>query len=186
MLNVRHWTLLGIILAMAAMRLVPHPPNFTPLGAMALFGGAHFASRRAAFAVPLAAMFLSDLVLGHSVYHFGWYHATMPYVYASFVLTVCLGLWLRQHRSPLAVSGSALAAALLFFLVSNFGVWLQWNMYPKTFEGLMACYVAAIPFFGYTLTGNLVYSLVLFGGFALAQRHVAGLRDEAALGLAHG
>ncbi len=180
MLKTRCFTLLGIILSAAAMRLVPHPPNITPIGAMALFGGVYFATRRTAFLVPLAAMYLSDLALGFFIYDFGWFHWFMPFVYASFVVTVCLGFLIRHRLTPLTVGGAALTGSVLFFIVTNFGVWLVSNLYPKTGAGLVSCYVAAIPFFRNTLAGNAFYTLVLFGSFALAQRCIPVLREDPA------
>jgi hypothetical protein len=178
MLNSRFFALLGITLSAAAMRLLPHPPNMTPIAAMALFGGVYFTDRRVAFMVPLAAMYLSDLALGFFVYDFGWFHPFMPFVYASFAVTVCLGLLIRRRLNLLMVGGAALASSVLFFVVTNFGVWLVGNLYPKTVAGLLSCYVAAIPFFRNTLAGDAVYTLVLFGGFAVAQRFVPVLREE--------
>jgi len=178
MLNKRFFVILGIILSAAAMRLVPHPPNMTPIAAMALFGGAYFANKRMALLIPLAAMYLSDLVLGLFVYDFGFFHGFMPFVYAGFVMTVCLGFLLRRRLTPLMVGGGALTGSVMFFIVTNFGVWLVGNLYPKTLAGLAGCYVAAIPFFRNTLAGNVVYTLVLFGGFALAQRYLPVLRGE--------
>src|SRR5207247_1236384 len=99
MWNVRFVTLVSIVLAAAAMRLLPHPPNVAPIAAIALFGGAHFASKRAALAVPLLAMCLSDLLLGFGV------HRVMPFVYGSFALNVVLGRLIRDRHSPLAVGG---------------------------------------------------------------------------------
>lgn len=178
MLNARFFTILGIIFSAAAMRLLPHPPNMTPIAAMALFGGVYFANRKIAFLVPLAAMYLSDLALGFFVYDFGWFHGFMPFVYASFAVTVCLGLLIRRRLTLLTVGGAALTGSVLFFIVTNFGVWLVGNLYPKTIAGLLSCYVAAIPFFRNTLMGNAFYALVLFGGFALAQRYLPVLREE--------
>jgi hypothetical protein len=178
MLNTRFLALLGITLSAAAMRLVPHPPNITPMAAMALFGGVYFATRRTAFLVPLAAMYLSDLALGFFIYDFGWFHGFMPFVYASFAVTVCLGFLIKHRLTPLRVGGAALMSSFLFFIVTNFGVWLVGNFYPKTVTGLVSCYVAAIPFFKNTLAGNAFYTLVLFGGFALAQRYLPVLREE--------
>jgi hypothetical protein len=180
MFNTRFFTLLGIILSAAAMRLVPHPPNITPIGAMALFGGAYFATKRTAFLVPLAAMYLSDLVLGFFVYDYGWFHGLMPFVYGSFTMTVCLGLLIRRRLTLLTACGAAMTSSVLFFIVTNFGVWLVSHLYPKTVEGLVSCYVAAIPFFRNTLVGDAVYTLVLFGSFALAQRYIPVLREEQA------
>src|SRR5437588_720532 len=99
--------LMGMILAAAASRLIPHPPNFTPIAAIALFGGAGFANKRAAFLVPLAGLFLSDLV-------FGFYGIT-PVVYGAFALTVCLGFWVRRHHSVQRIALAAVASAILFF-----------------------------------------------------------------------
>lgn len=178
MLNTRFFTLLGIILSAAAMRLVPHPPNVTPIGAMALFAGAYFATRKTALLVPLAAMYLSDVALGCFVYHFGLFHWFMPFVYASFVIMVFLGLLIRCRLTPLTVGGAALAGSVQFFIITNFGVWLVSDLYPKTAAGLVNCYVAAIPFFRNMLVGNAFYTLVLFGGFALAQRYIPVLRQD--------
>ena len=176
MLNKRFFVIVGIIISAAAMRLVPHPPNMTPIVALALFGGAHFTSKKTALLVPLAAMYLSDLMLGFFVYDFGFFHGLMPFVYAGFVITVCLGFLLRRRLNPLMVGGSTLMSSILFFIVTNFGVWLVGNLYPKTLAGLAGCYVAAIPFFRNSLAGDAVYTLVLFGGFALAQRPFPFLR----------
>jgi hypothetical protein len=168
MLKPRHEVLITMILAAALSRLLPHPPNFAPIGALALFGGAQFADRRVAFLVPLAAMLLSDLCIG--LYsHMGW-------VYGSFALITCIGLWLRTHRRAWPIAGASLLASSLFFLITNFGVWMNGTA-PSGLAGLMACYVAAIPFFGNTLLGDGFYVLALFGGFALLQNRFVMLRD---------
>jgi hypothetical protein len=158
-----------IILAAAASRLIPHPPNFAPITAVALFGGVYFSNRRLAFLVPLGALFLSDLVIG-------FYHH-MYVVYASFGLIVCVGLLLRRHRKPRAIAAAALASSILFFVITNFGVWALGSLYPKTMPGLLACYVAAIPFFQNTLLGDAFYTAVLFGGFSLAEKWWPALRE---------
>jgi hypothetical protein len=178
MYNTRFFALLGITFSAAAMRLLPHPPNMTPITAMALFGGVYFANRRTAFLVPLAVMYLSDLVLGFFVYNFGWFHLLMPFVYTSFAVTVCLGLLIRRRLNLLMVSGAALTSSVLFFIVTNFGVWLIGDLYPKTVAGLLGCYVAAIPFFRNALVGDTVYTTLLFGGFAFAQRYLPVLREN--------
>ena len=161
MLNKRSMILAGIVLTAAATRLLPHPPNFTPIAAMAIFGGAYLADRRMAFLVPMAAMFMADLFIG--------LHILMPLVYASFAITVLLGIWLGPRLRPGSILAAALASSTLFFLVTNFGVWAFFDSYPHTWAGLVACYVAAIPYFQNTLAGGLIYSGVLFGGFALLQ-----------------
>ncbi|MBI4161532.1 MAG: hypothetical protein HY509_03700 [Acidobacteria bacterium] len=174
----RRLTLIGIILAAAAMRLLPHPPNFTPVGAIALFGGAWFRDRRAAFAVPLAAMVLSDIVLGLFLYPAEAFHRTMPFVYAALALTVVVGRWVGPRVAPGRVAAASFAGSVLFFVVSNLGVWAAGGLYPGTPGGLLACYAAAVPFFGNTVLGDALYNLVLFGGFALAQRWAPVLRER--------
>jgi hypothetical protein len=166
-------TLLGAIIVAAALRLVPHPPNFTPIGAMALFSGAYLGRRGAvALLAPLGALFLSDLVIG--------FYRGMPTVYFSVALIVLIG-WLALKRvSALRIGGAAIASSLLFFILTNLGMWLSSGFYPRTLAGLEACYVAAIPFFQNTLAGDLFYSGLLFGGFALLERTVPRLRPQRA------
>jgi hypothetical protein len=179
MYRLRFLVLVGMILA-AASRLIPHPPNFAPIGAMALFGGACFAHRRAAFVVPLAAMFLSDLAIGLLSGNLSLgLHRLIPVVYGSFGLIVCLGFWLRTRRTVVPIAGATLAGSVLFFVLTNFGVWALGSLYPNTWEGLVACYVAAIPFFHNTLLGDAVYSTALFGGLALAEKGLPALREPA-------
>lgn len=169
--NPRLWLIVGLIFAAAALRVLPHPPNFAPIGAIALFGGASFRRRVWAFAVPLAAMAVSDVAL-LALYGFGFDYGT-PVIYATFALTVCIGFLLRKRRTaPLSVASAALASATLFYLTTNFAVWASSGLYPRTLSGLAACYVTAIPFFGPTVAGDLFYSAVLFGGLAWAERRV--------------
>src|SRR5205085_10901463 len=120
-----------MILAAAASRLIPHPPNLASITAVALFGGAYLSEKRLAFIVPLAALFLSDLVLG--------LYSHMEVVYGSFALVVCVGLLLRKRRSPLRIAGAALASSMLFFINTNFGVWAIGSLYPKAAAGLLTC-----------------------------------------------
>ena len=173
-MTTHHGRLAAILTAIfiaAALRLVPHPPNFTPIAAMALFGGAYFGRRALAFAAPLGAMLLSDVVLG--------FHSAMPYVYASVALTVLIGWALSRRRTALRVAGASLAASLLFFVITNFGAWLSGGLYPPTLSGLAACFVAAIPFFQNTVAGDLLFSGLLFGGFALLEYKLPALRQGA-------
>jgi len=172
----RFTTLAGMVFLAAALRLIPHPPNFTPLAAMALFGGAYISDKRLAFGLPLAALFLSDAVLG-------FYHG-MIWVYGSFALIVCLGLQLQSRRRLLPIAGAALASSVLFFALTNFGVWASGGLYPHTLAGLETCYVAAIPFFQNTIAGDLVYTALLFGGFALAEKKFPALREATVPGAA--
>jgi hypothetical protein len=160
--------LLSAIFAAAVLRLVPHPPNFTPIGAMALFSGAYLGRRWLAFVAPLGALLLSDLVLG-------FYHG-MATVYSSVALIVLIGWVALKRVSPMRVGLAALASSILFFVLTNFGMWLFSGFYPRTLGGLEACYVAAIPFFQNTVAGDLFYAALLFGGFKLAELIVPQLR----------
>jgi hypothetical protein len=163
--------ILAAILAAGALRLIPHPPNFTPIGAMALFSGAYLGRRGLmAFAAPLGAMLLSDAVIG--------FHSGMPFVYASIAAIVVIGWLVLQHKSPLRIGAAAVASSVLFFIVTNFGTWTMSGMYALTVSGLAACYIAAIPFFQNTIAGDLFYSGLLFGGFALLERAVPMLRPR--------
>lgn len=166
----RFAVLAGMILAAAAFRILPHPPNFSPIAALALFGGAHFEDRRGAFLVPLAAMFLGDLVLGM--------HSLIPVTYGCFAVIVCIGLWVRKKKTTCRVALAAMAASLLYFAVTNLAVWAFTSMYPKSTAGLIECYVAGIPFFGHTLAGDIFYTATLFGGLALAEWRLPSLREE--------
>ena len=151
------------LIALAALaRLLPHPANFAPIAAMALFGGACLPDRRLAYAVPLLAMFLTDLILG--------LHATMAFVYLGFVITVAIGGLLRRRLKAVNIAFAAVSASVIFFILSNFGVWLLSGLYSHDITGLLACYTAAIPFLQNSLAGALFYSAVLFGGLALADR----------------
>ena len=160
-LTTRFWVLAGIILAAAFTRLIPHPPNATAIGAIALFGGAYFNKKRLAFAVPIIAMFLSDLIIG--------FHPGMYAVYLSFVLIVMIGMTLKNRKKVVNIFLASVSASVLFFGVTNFALWLTGILYPKTIAGLGECFVAAIPFFHYTLFGDLFFVGVLFSLFEFAK-----------------
>jgi hypothetical protein len=168
--NARLLALLAAIFAAAAMRLVPHPPNVSPIAAMALFGGATMPRRAMAFVAPFAALLLSDALLG--------FYAGMDFVYFSFAVTVLIGWAVASHKTPLTIGAAALASSIIFFLVTNFGMWLFSGFYPHTGAGLAACFVAAIPFFQNTIVGDLFYTALLFGGFALAERLLPAIRQR--------
>jgi|SRR5438270_3419421 len=163
--------LLSAIVLAAALRLVPHPPNFTPIGAMALFSGAYLGRRSLAFVAPLGALLLSDLVLG-------FYHGQLT-VYFSVALVVVIGMAALRRVSPVRVGVAAIASSVLFFIITNFGMWMFSGIYPRTVAGLSACYVAAIPFFQNTLAGDLFYATLLFGGFRIAELMMPRLRAGA-------
>ena len=160
---------LAMILLVAALRIAPHPWNFTPVGAMALFSGALLKDRRLAFLFPLAALFAGDIFIG--------FHKLLPIVYASFLINVAIGLWLSDRRSIARISLATFLGAIQFFLVTNFAVWGLLNSYPKTVSGLAACYLAGIPFFWNTLAGDAFYAALLFGAYALAERRFPALQQ---------
>lgn len=177
------WGVVVAIFALMASRLLPHPDNFTPMIAAALFGGAYFSSARLAFAVPLLAMLFSDMAL-EMITPAGGFHSLMVVVYGCFAGFVGLGFLLRKYQSKMKILAPALmavAASTLFFLISNFAVWLTSGFYPLTLGGLLACYIAALPFYGNGLAGDLFWTVSLFGlwrlasarfGFAFYQRAV--------------
>jgi hypothetical protein len=172
-LHARTIVIAGIVLAAAALRLAPHPMNFAPIGALALFGGAYFSSKREALAIPLLSLIVGDMFTG--------FHQLIPFVYASFLVSVTIGFWLRQKRSAPRVAAATLAGAIQFFLVTNFALWASSiGSYPKTADGLVACYIAGIPLFWNTLAGDAVYATLLFGGMALAERRFSALREPLA------
>jgi len=180
--SIRYGLLIGLIVLAVISRLLPHPHNFTPIGAVALFGAAYFPRKWAAFAVPFVAMWLSDLFLNNVTYarmfpeyYTGFQWTGSAWVYGAFLLIGLLGMATLRKVTALRVGGSAIGASALFFVVTNFGVWLGSSMYPKTLAGLAACYTAAIPFFGNTLLGDLVYCGVLFGVFEWAKQRSPAL-----------
>jgi len=160
-LTPRFLVLAGMILFAAFSRLIPHPPNFTAVGAMALFGGAYFNKKSLAFAVPVIAMFLTDVILG--------LHPGMYAVYLSFILIVLIGMTLKDRIKLGNIFLASISASVLFFIITNFAQWLSFPLYSKDIAGLIECYVAAIPFFGYTILGDLFFVGILFGVFELAK-----------------
>jgi hypothetical protein len=137
---------------------------------MALFGGAYFCDKRVAFLVPFLALLLSDMILG--------LHDTMVYVYAGFALTVMIGFWLSSRLNARRIAAAAVGSSVLFFIVTNFGAWLTSGLYPVTIDGLLQAYAAAIPFFQNSLLSNLVFTALLFGGYAVLQRNVHALAQQ--------
>lgn len=153
-----------IIFFAVILRLIPHPPNFAPIAAMALFGGVYL-DKKYALIMPFLAMFISDIFLG--------FHSTMAFVYGSFLITGIIGLSLKSHKTRLNVIAATLISSLLFFLITNFGVWLVSGLYPKSLAGLIQSYFFAIPFFRNTLLGDLFYVGLFFGSYELALRLVS-------------
>ncbi len=150
----------GLVLLASATRLIPHPPNFAPISAMALLGGAYFTNKKFAFIVPFVAMFLTDLILG--------FHNTMWAVYVSFAVTVLIGMSLKKKK-VLNITLASVSSSVLFFVLTNFAFWTTGLMYSTDLKGLTQCYVAAIPFFQNSLIGDLTYTALMFGAFEAAR-----------------
>jgi len=168
-LTPKFWILTLMIFVAAFVRLVPHPPNFAPIAAMALFGGAYFNKKWAAFLVPLAAMFVTDLILG--------FHETMWAVYLSFALIVVLGITMLKEKKAGNIFFASVISSVSFFIITNFGIWISTSYYAKTGAGLAACYTAAIPFFHQTLLSDLFFAGILFGAYYLAKQRFSLLAE---------
>lgn len=151
-----------IIICGVLARLLPHRPNIVPITALCLFAGAYL-PKKFSF-LPLLALLISDFFIG-------FYGITMLYVYGSFAITCAIGVFLRKHRSFKWVLCSAFLSSVIFFVITNFGVWAPpGNWYPHTLNGLVQCYIMAIPFFRNSLIGDIGYTILLFGGYELVQR----------------
>ncbi len=184
-INPRLLVLVTIVSAAAFSRVVPHMPNFSPINAVALFAAAHFSGRAQAYALPLAAVFLSDMFLNNVTYAtpsqgFVWFYQGFIWQYLAYAAVTFLGRYAFRKGVNLArTAGATLAAGLVFFTVSNFGVWAASGLYPHSAAGLAACFAAALPFYQGTVTGDVVFSLLLFGTFHLAQKQFAVLEPAA-------
>ena len=151
----------GLVLLGIVARLAPHPWNATPVMAIALFGGVAL-SKRWPILLPFLIVATSDVLLG--------WHRTIPFTWGAFLLTGGLAWWIRSRPTVARIVGASLVGSSLFFLITNFGVWVIGDLYPLTAQGLWQCYLAGLPFFRNTVAGDLVYTAALFGGYALATR----------------
>ncbi len=162
------FSLLLIVIAILS-RFIPHPPNFTPITAIALFAGFSFNNKVVSFLVPLIAMLVSDFFIG--------FHSTMWAVYLSFILIVTFGFILRNRFKFGRLFSLILLSSFSFYIITNFAVWLTSGMYPLNFEGLVQCYTMGLPFYntstvgmlGFSLLGDIFYSFVIFGAYKLAE-----------------
>jgi len=186
-LSSRFLFIFSMLLVVSIVRFFPHLANLTPLAAIALFAGVQIRNGKMAFLTPMVIWLLSDVGL-EIMYHLGLraYPGFYPYmisVYISFALIVLIGRLIRNKINPLTVISGALGGSLVFFIVSNFGVWLleAEMMYTNDWNGLVNCFVAAIPFYKNAVLGDLLYSTVLFGGFYFLERKIptlAPIREE--------
>ncbi len=159
---------ISAIIVAAVMRLLPHYPNFTPVAAIAIFGGAYINRKALAFILPIVAMFISDMIIG--------FHTTMLAVYAGMIASVGIGMMLRNRVKIGNVILASVSSSLVFFLITNFASWYTGLMpYTKDFTGLMAAYAAGLPFFNTSLLGDLFFSTVLFGSFYLVSKKVPSM-----------
>ncbi len=166
------WIALALIVTGVALRLIPHAANFAPIGAIALFGGAVLSARHALW-LPLVIMVVSDLFIG--------FHGTMLFTWSGFVLIGMFGMLLRQRNNAERIPLGALGSALIFYLVSNFGVWVEGKLYAHTLQGMIDCYVAALPFLRTSLIADLVFTAALFGAYALATKAVTSNKAAATI-----
>lgn len=149
------------IITGVALRLLPHPANFVPIGALALFSGVYLSARLALF-VPISAMLISDFFLGFYEWQVGLS------VYACFLFSIFLGLIIKKHKKWYTIMGGSLVGSLVFFLVTNFAVFIFTPWYHKSLAGFLRCYFLALPFFKNTLLGDLFYTGLFFGIYELA------------------
>lgn len=164
-------SIVAMILIAALSRLIPHPYNFSPICAMALFGSAYLNNRYYSYIIPIASMWISDLLLNNIIYaayfdHFVWFYDGAIATYGAFLLISCLGRIILHKKIALTrLFCTSVLSSVIFFLISNFGVWLFSSMlpYPHTLGGLISCYIAGIPFFRNTLLGDFFYVFILFG-----------------------
>lgn len=156
------WLAFLFVFGGAALRLLPHPPNFAPIAAIALFGGVYL-SKKFALAIPILAMLVSDVFLGF------YEPLLMVSVYGSFVLCGLVGSWLRRRKKWYTLLGGSLACSVLFFVITNFAVWAFTPWYEKTLAGFVQCYIMALPFFRNTLLGDVFYVTVFFGTYELVR-----------------
>ena len=159
----RNLIIITMVLMAVATRLLPHPPNVAPITGIALFAGHQFGNKKLAFIIPILCMFISDLFLG--------FHSTLPFVYLAFISISFLGIFSRNIQN-----GTILTSSTIFFIVTNFGVWLLG--YPNTLAGFISCYTLAIPFFINTILGDLFFTHSLNYSFNKIEKKYPNLSLE--------
>ena len=180
-INIRNSVLILMILLAAAMRFVHLDnqnvwANFTPVGAVALFGGAYFTDKKKAYLVPLITLFLSDLLINYLYFHkFVWFYGSAVWIYLSFALMVYIGTLLPKINVVNVILAS-FGSVIIHWLLTDINPWLYGNLYDKSSIGYFQSLYAAIPFERSLLMGNLVYGFVLFGGFELAKSKFPSLK----------
>ena len=162
--NFKFYSALVLIIILAFSRIIPHPPNFTPILGMAVFAGAIFDKKVYSFLILLLAMTLSDLFLG--------FHGSMFIIYFAICLNVVIGIYLIHKISYFKIFTSLSAGSLVFFIITNFAVWLSSGMYPYSLEGLLACYTMALPFLQNTIISTVLYGVGVFFIFEQSNKYL--------------
>lgn len=174
------WIAAGLILAAAFARLIPHPPNFAPIASLGIFGGSIINNKKLALIFPLGALFISDLLFQFFTTTPGFYGWGQLFVYGAFVLITLLATTIKKVN-VFSIFFACIWSCALFFLISNFGDWVARDFYPKTWDGLIQCYAAAIPFYKNELFGNMLlnslmanvfFCTLLFGTYALIRKSI--------------
>tara|TARA_B110000037_G_scaffold195955_1_gene232744 strand:- start:298 stop:849 length:552 start_codon:yes stop_codon:yes gene_type:complete len=162
-----------LILFASFTRIIPHMPNFTPIGAMALFGGAYLSNKYHAFIIPILSLWFSDLIINNFILNyydqFTWFYPGFIWQYATFGIIILIGYFLLKKITLKKVLISSIGSSLIFFVITNFGVWSSGSMYTLSLNGLISCFVLAVPFYKGTLLGFLFYSSFLFGVFEMSK-----------------
>ena len=147
-------TFLFILVILALGRIIPHTPNFTPILATAIYTPYMVNDKWIAVLIPLSAMFIADIIIG--------FHPYMLWVYGAIGLSTLISSWsMRFNKKYIQLGVMAILSSILFFIITNFAVWAIWDYYPKTIDGLLLCYIKAIPFFQNTLLGTIIYTAII-------------------------
>ena len=166
-MNIKILLIISVIFLVSLTRIFPHPPNFTPILALAIFGGAYLPNRITAISLPIISMFISDLIIG--------FHSQIFTVYATIILLSILGhLMKTKNFKNFAITG--FTGSLIFFIITNFSVWLGGSLYPLTIDGIIQCYIMAIPFFHNTLISTILFLTILFFGYTFAEKKISNLK----------
>ena len=166
-MNIKFVLIISIIFLVSLTRIFQHTPNFTPILALAIFGGAYLPNRITAISLPIISMFISDLIIG--------FHSQIFTVYATIILLSILGhLMKTKNFKNFAITG--FTGSLIFFIITNFSVWLGGSLYPLTIDGIIQCYIMAIPFFHNTLISTILFLTILFFGYTFAEKKISNLK----------
>ena len=166
-MNIKILLIISVIFLVSLTRIFPHPPNFTPILALAIFGGAYLPNRITAISLPIISMFISDLIIG--------FHSQIFSIYATIILLSILGhLMKTKNFKNFAITG--FTGSLIFFIITNFSVWLGGSLYPLTIDGIIQCYIMAIPFFHNTLISTILFLTILFFGYTFAEKKISNLK----------